>query len=214
MDKLSSFFDDYQVTVKKSESKIKTKKKSKSKCKSKSKSKKKSVTKKICDNNIDDNNIDDNNIDDNNSDDNIENKNKALYDKYLEPPIYDPTKPMYIFNREMERYIEYQTMDKKESMLELFNIIFNKKNIALLDFKNIDIKDIPDIPDKINISEILDENPDIKLSLNIKWIDYDMKSYKILDNLLSRINYSFEKFKSLDLIKFSIKPYRYNKHKL
>lgn len=141
-------------------------------------------------------------------------KKSKKVNSLMKPPVYDMSKPLYIFQREMERFLSFKSKDKKDAMLDLINILLKKEKRSLLEYKNIPLEELPDENDILELSKILDEKPEISNPLKIKRIDYSLPPNKIIHNLLSRIDYSFIEFtythKNKTYINYTIKPYKYD----
>ena len=115
--------------------------------------------------------------------------------------------PYYILRRRIDNIINNKTKKKPyDDTLSLLNKLFETKYERLLDIKNIKVKHIPK---RKKFAKILKEH--IKIESHFDMI-YDKKTptYIIINNILSKIGYSFICKKENSKLRFNVKAYSYS----
>ena len=120
-------------------------------------------------------------------------------------PIYDGIEDYYKFRRRWDKYIQNKRKKSKyDNILKFINLLFNTDYKSLAKMKKITYDMIPSTK---KIAEIMSDNPDMEDSLKLR-CNEAVPTSKLIDTLLSRINFSFVEIDNGKEIYFSVKLYR------
>jgi hypothetical protein len=148
-----------------------------------------------------------------------------IYDKYKKPdiekvnkgqceeindieqcPVYDQKEPYFKFKRRWDAYMVHKKYGLiHKTMLEFLNKLFNTEYTGLISMKKININLIPTAKQFSKLFESDEKYKIFKIKHN-RNVPVD----KIIDTLLSKINYSFVKNQEQKNIYYTIKTFRPN----
>lgn len=126
------------------------------------------------------------------------------------PPVYDGTEPYYIFIRRWNAYMAAKQSKQLHSLvLEFLNKLLDKEYKSLISIKKIPIDSIPDT--KV-LSELIKSNDAYSKAFKLRC--GDKPSHKVIDTLLSKINFSLVEVEDKNKRYYSIKHKVYTDNRL
>jgi hypothetical protein len=146
----------------------------------------------------------DNSCDSDDSNDSTEDKHDPDHPDDT-PPVYDGVEPYYIFSRKWNTYVEKMRTKKIHNyILSFMNKLLSGDYKSLLEMKMITYDKIPSSK---KLSGLIKQEPEYEKILKMKY-DKNIPVVKVIDMLMSRINFSFVEFETKKETYYSVKPYR------